>query len=77
MRVQGDLTCAEARLGTTWSRCQGPSQGCGRRRGTGRVADERGDDAVQLGSIVSPCRRRRARREGRRTSLESREDEKA
>ena len=32
---------------------------------------------MQLGSVMSPCRRRRARREGCRTSLESREDEKA
>ena len=32
---------------------------------------------MQLGSVMSPCRRRRARREGCRTSLESHEDEKA
>ena len=50
---------------STWSPCRGPCQGCGRRRGTGRIADERGDHAVQLG------------REGCRTSLESRENEKA
>ena len=32
---------------------------------------------MQLGSVMSPCSRRRARREGCRTSLESCEDEKA
>ena len=49
---------------STWSRCRSPSQGCGRRRRSARVADERGDHVKDAERLWNPVKTRKRRREG-------------
>ena len=51
---------------STWSRCRSPSQGRGRRRRSGRVADERGDHVKDAERLWNPVKTRKRRREGLR-----------